>query len=362
MRLFKRQGSEFAEVPCATFSESHRERELEDWISACPMLIGDIFLVGRQVPTTYGPIDLLALDREGAVVVIELKRGQAPREIMAQMNDYLRAVEKWDEAELQRNANLIASSRFENTLLRNFQEHFKLVDLPPLNRRQWGVLMAEEIDDATVDRLGGSKYLIRALEFSYFRTDGDEYVVIQERSSTEAEPWARPGKTRRTSADDSTSSGEEWRKDPEWRKDVDYFFNALQRIEPQLAKVFPSSEGWRVRKEPRWGQIIFSRWRVAYKGIALGVWPDEEDSNNRKFWIGVHVAPWKDGRALLALVRKDEPKVRSIVGNGFEFDEGEWDPIYEWVSREDLTAMVERAKVYRDTFSPYLDEILLSRA
>ena len=66
------------------------ERQLEDYIEADPMLLGQrLLLVGRQVPTSHGGwIDLLAFDANGTVHVIELKRDRTPRDVVAQTLDY----------------------------------------------------------------------------------------------------------------------------------------------------------------------------------------------------------------------------------------------------------------------------------
>jgi RecB family endonuclease NucS len=52
-------------------------------------------LVGRQEHTGLGGIiDLLALAPDGSLVLIELKRGRTPREVVAQSLDYASWVEK----------------------------------------------------------------------------------------------------------------------------------------------------------------------------------------------------------------------------------------------------------------------------
>src|SRR4051812_46996006 len=66
------------------------ESQLETMIEADPTILGTpLLLVGRQVPTDYGKfIDLLAIDDEGALHVLELKRDRTPREVVAQVLDY----------------------------------------------------------------------------------------------------------------------------------------------------------------------------------------------------------------------------------------------------------------------------------
>ena len=52
------------------------------------MLEAGIQLVGRQTPTEGGPLDLLGVDRDGRLVVFELKRGSLTRDAVTQCIDY----------------------------------------------------------------------------------------------------------------------------------------------------------------------------------------------------------------------------------------------------------------------------------
>ena len=80
-----------------SFQDAHREKVLEDWLSANPDALVDgqaLMVIGRQVTTNLGTfIDLLALDRQGNTVVIELKRGRTPRDTLAQALEYASFVE-----------------------------------------------------------------------------------------------------------------------------------------------------------------------------------------------------------------------------------------------------------------------------
>lgn len=65
------------------------EAKLEELLVASPeLLMNGLVLVGRQVPTDGGPLDLLGFDEDGRLVVFELKRGTLTRDAVAQSLDY----------------------------------------------------------------------------------------------------------------------------------------------------------------------------------------------------------------------------------------------------------------------------------
>jgi len=72
-----------------------REEILEDFIFQDIGILNDRWLlIGRQVRTDYGKfIDLLAVDENGTLVIIELKKHMTPREVTAQALDYATWVE-----------------------------------------------------------------------------------------------------------------------------------------------------------------------------------------------------------------------------------------------------------------------------
>lgn len=70
--------------------------DLEEWLASDPSIIRPgLKVIGRQILTQSGPLDLLAIDRSGNLVVIELKRDQLPREALAQAIDYASDVASW---------------------------------------------------------------------------------------------------------------------------------------------------------------------------------------------------------------------------------------------------------------------------
>jgi RecB family endonuclease NucS len=65
------------------------EERLEDWIATDLSLLGEpLLLIRHQVYTTGGPLDILAMDGDGVLVIAELKRDRTPREVVAQVIDY----------------------------------------------------------------------------------------------------------------------------------------------------------------------------------------------------------------------------------------------------------------------------------
>jgi len=70
--------------------EMPSEEQLEELLHKNPSILGEpLLIVGRQVGTSTGKrIDLLAIDSEGVLRVLELKKGRAPRDAVAQVLEY----------------------------------------------------------------------------------------------------------------------------------------------------------------------------------------------------------------------------------------------------------------------------------
>lgn len=119
--------------PIDTTMETERRTELYDlepWIASNPDIIGsDIAIIGRQVISKSGPIDLVGIDKSGNLVIIELKRGMLPREALAQAIDYASDASDWSVEKLGE----IASKHCGKTLEELFEDVFPDVDLENLN-------------------------------------------------------------------------------------------------------------------------------------------------------------------------------------------------------------------------------------
>ncbi|MGE0706278.1 MAG: hypothetical protein AB7P22_20335 [Vicinamibacterales bacterium] len=87
-----RQAADGQFVPFESTPFPDLEKKLEDWIELNPHLLLDgepLAVIARQPRNEHGKfLDLLAVDRTGATVVVELKRGEAPRDVLAQAFEY----------------------------------------------------------------------------------------------------------------------------------------------------------------------------------------------------------------------------------------------------------------------------------
>jgi hypothetical protein len=103
------------------------EKTLENMIlSDSNILSEDWMLIGHQVPTNHGPLDLLAIDRERGLVVIELKRAMTPREVVMQAVDYAACIDQMSLDDIRRIYKSYAASRGRGqaTLEQAFQDRF----------------------------------------------------------------------------------------------------------------------------------------------------------------------------------------------------------------------------------------------
>jgi hypothetical protein len=164
--------------------ESRLEEILEKDISiASP----NWMIIGRQVRTDWdGRIDLLAIDQEGNLIVIELKRNKTPREILAQALDYGSWVRNLKSDSIASIYNeyrgRYRAGEPDQSLDQAFLQRFNLRAMPDdLNDEHQLVIVASSLDPST-ERI--VKYLAEYHELSinalFFRTfkDGDrEYLT-----------------------------------------------------------------------------------------------------------------------------------------------------------------------------------------
>ena len=126
------------------------EQRLEDWLVADITPVGPgLMVIGRQVVTGFGGVmDLLCIDRNGDLVVVELKRGRTPRDVTAQALDYASWVRDLDFDQVKRIADsyLGGSGSLESA----FRERFE-TELPEqLNEGHRALVVADVIDSSTV--------------------------------------------------------------------------------------------------------------------------------------------------------------------------------------------------------------------
>jgi len=104
--------------------------DLEEWIISNSSIVGsDLVIIGKQVTTKSGPLDLLAIDKSGNTVIIELKRDKLPREALAQAIDYASDVAYWSIDKLSEECTKFHNKSLEEILTANFQD----VDLENIN-------------------------------------------------------------------------------------------------------------------------------------------------------------------------------------------------------------------------------------
>jgi hypothetical protein len=161
-------------------SKAPSERWLEDALESDPSLLAlDLLVVGRQVTTSYGKrIDLLALDGEGVVYLVELKRDRTPRDVVAQALDYgswLRELGYEDLREIYR----LHSGGEELEV--GFEERFGFSPPDSLNEEHRLLVVASDIDPSTeriVSYLSeGFGVPINVISFAHFEDEGRNYLA-----------------------------------------------------------------------------------------------------------------------------------------------------------------------------------------
>lgn len=144
-----------AELVIAQETNLKLERYLESWLENSPGALTQdelILWIGRQTSaaTEEGTIfpDLLGVDSEGNLVIVELKRDRAPRDVVAQLLEYAAWANELSEKQVHEIAERYFQARDEFQG-RDFHDVFNDIfdpdEIPALNRSLRLFVIAEEI-------------------------------------------------------------------------------------------------------------------------------------------------------------------------------------------------------------------------
>jgi hypothetical protein len=158
-----------------------REGDFEGWIKNNPKILGqDILVIGEQVSTKSGPMDLLGIDRSGNTVIAELKRDKLPREVLTQAIDYASDVASWNLDKINEICTKHTGQKLEDCLSENFED----TDLQnlPINETQRILLIGFSIEDSLqrmIEWLSNNYGVsINAAILKYIKTkNGDELIA-----------------------------------------------------------------------------------------------------------------------------------------------------------------------------------------
>lgn len=131
-----------------TLAENNRKEteHLENWIKTKPEILGtDILIIGEQVYTKSGPLDFLAIDNNGNIVIVELKRDKLARGVLAQAIDYASDLSTWDIDKLSEICISYTGNSLEDHISANFED-IQIDDLT-INQTQRLLLVGFSIEE-----------------------------------------------------------------------------------------------------------------------------------------------------------------------------------------------------------------------
>lgn len=133
----------------------------------------EILYIGQQGTTEGGKVyDLIGIDEDGNVVVVELKRGKAPRRVIAQALDYVSRIKYQDYDDLEEDYEDFRRQHGydESKSLRELHKsHFELdepLSQDEFNAEQRMIIVGTSFDDATTNMA------------DYLREEGELDVIL----------------------------------------------------------------------------------------------------------------------------------------------------------------------------------------
>jgi len=176
------------------------EKQLEDWIEADPSLIrAGLKIVARQLPVEGGYLDLLALDPQGRWVVVEMKRGELRRKVVAQVLDYASCLALLEPDELREKTNAYLQPRGETIDAMLAQRSAE--DALEIDGRELLLVVVGTGKAAGLERM--TEYLatqyqipLYVVTFGVFETGNGNQILVRELTEPEVETDTPPVRER----------------------------------------------------------------------------------------------------------------------------------------------------------------------
>lgn len=162
----------------------HTEADLESWVLANPDIVRDgLTVVAQQlVMPDRGRLDLLCIDRQQRWVLIELKRGRADRDVVAQVIDYMSYLATLPRSDLER--RLAGQTRLTDGATKALVAALLRSESDDSGRDITAIVVGSDADVATIrmaDYLANKHDIpISVVTLQTFRTASGERIIVRE--------------------------------------------------------------------------------------------------------------------------------------------------------------------------------------
>lgn len=175
MRMWRIDGD--APKPLAT-SVLPAEKDLHEFLKHDPSLLGErLLVIGSELITPYGSrLDLLAIDADGNLNLLDLKRDKTPREVVAQVLDY----GSWASTLSRDDIIDIATKHLDQPFEAAFEDVFGSAPPDELNGDLSLTIVAAELDASSeriVNYLRAFGVPVNDVFFSYLEDDERRYLA-----------------------------------------------------------------------------------------------------------------------------------------------------------------------------------------
>jgi hypothetical protein len=208
------------------------EEQLESYLQKTRELLSDLFIIKRQVRTArHSDIpDLIAFDKEGSVVIIELKNGPVAEDVISQVLRY--AI--WAET----NPDSIRAMWLE------LEEKPEDINIPWENLNVKVLIIAPAVSSRVLRLANKINYPVQFLEIKKFSVDKDEFILTDQ---LEPEPEAKVGITRGQEVYEKDFYLENYNK-----ASVPKFFEMISIIDQMVEE-----KGWKLEKKMNKGYVSY---------------------------------------------------------------------------------------------------------